>query len=210
MKHIRKYNINESKDGNILIQFSEFLERYDFKDSSNSGNTSFITTIYDDPHSAKSTGAGFLLRKDLEELEFQDMLSNINAPKWFIKELIKNPNGPKYKRILKFQITLNNLQFLKDKLKERGELYCEYCPKGPLVIYDINPKDVSVENIMDPNYRFNQKFNPKDGATCDHRIPLSKGGDKFDYKNLAVCCYQCNQRKKNVDYDTWLQRVKKN
>ena len=96
------------------------------------------------------------MKKDLEELEFQDMLSNINAPKWFIKELIRNPNG--------------------------------------------------IENIMDPNYRFNQKFNPKDGATCDHRIPLSKGGDKIDYKNLAVCCYQCNQQKKNIDYDVWLKR----
>lgn len=76
----------------IIKQFSEFLERYDFTDKSGSGHTSFITTIYDDPHSAKSTGAGFLLKKDLEELEFNDMLSKIQAPKWFIKELIKNPN----------------------------------------------------------------------------------------------------------------------
>lgn len=47
----------------------------------------------------------------------------------------------------------------------------------------------------------------KEFAVTHHRITLSKGGDKFDYKNLAVCCYQCNQQKKNMDYDVWLQKI---
>ena len=185
-----------------------FLEFHKFVDKSRSGGTSHITTIWDDPISAKSHSAGFLLKKDLEQEEFQEMIQRINAPDWVIKGLIKNPNTPRAKRMLQYQVTLNNLQFLKDMKKENGELRCEYCNKGPLVIYDINPNEITQEMIEDPNYRYNQKFNTKDGATCDHKIPQSRGGDKFNYDNLAVSCYQCSQRKGNRSYEDWMDIIK--
>lgn len=194
----------------VIKKFKLFLEMHKLVDKSKTGSTSFVTTIPQDPSSARSTSAGVLLKQDLEEQEFKDMASRINAPDWVIKELIRNPSSQRAKRLLQYQVTLNNLQFLKDMKKERGELYCEYCPKGPLVIYDIDPGDITIEKIEDPNYRFNEKFNEKDGATCDHKVPQSKGGDKFNYDNLAVCCYQCNQRKKNMDYQTWMNLIKKN
>lgn len=38
-------------------------------------------------------------------------------------------------------------------------------------------------------------------ATIDHVVPLSKGGDEKDEKNLKVACYPCNQRK--ADSEKW-------
>lgn len=190
------------------MKIKRFYEFHKFVDTSRSGSTSFITTIHNDPISARSQSAGVLLKRDLEDKEFQEMIHRINAPEWVIKSVIKNPNSAKSKRILQYQVTLNNLQFLKDKKKELGELKCEYCGKGPLVIYDINPQEITQEMIEDPSYRYNENFNPKDGATCDHRVPQSLGGDKFDYNNLAVCCYRCNQRKGNMSYEDWMNRIK--
>ena len=178
-------------------------------DSSGSGRTKHFDNIYDDPIDAKSPSAAILLKKDLEDQEYQDMFG-IVPNKSILKKYIKSSGSNRLiKRIEKFKVTMNNLQFLKDKAKE-GELRCEYCDKGPLVIYDINPKDATPENINNPNYRFNSRFNPADGATCDHKQPQSKGGDKFDYSNLAVCCHKCNKDKGNKDYETWLKIIGKN
>lgn len=174
--------------------------------SSGSGRTKHFDNIFDDPIDAKSPSASILLKKDLEEREQEDLI-DILPNKQAIRQYIKRSGNDKLiKRIDKFRVTMNNLQFLKDKAKE-GELRCEYCNKGPLVIYDINKKDATPENLSNPKFRFNSKFSPKDGATCDHKQPQSKGGDKFDYSNLAVCCYQCNKEKGNKDYDTWMNIV---
>lgn len=66
-------------------------------------------------------------------------------------------------------------------LKERGNLNCYYCNKGPLVI------DTDNHNPM--------------VATLDHVVPRSKGGSEYDVKNLVVSCYSCNQKKKdNIEW----------
>lgn len=174
-----------------IIEFKKYK-------SGSSGRTKYIDTIWDDPTSSKSHSSAVVLRnklKDLEDVETRDELGDL--PDWALRKIKSNPD--KYEKL---KVTLNNLKFLKDKLKEDGELNCEYCGKGPLVIYDFSIKSV-INALDDPNMRFNTKFNPFDGATCDHKIPQSKGGDKFDYSNLAVSCYRCNRKKGNMNYEDW-------
>jgi 5-methylcytosine-specific restriction endonuclease McrA len=36
---------------------------------------------------------------------------------------------------------------------------------------------------------------PKDGFHIDHIVPISKGGDEWDLKNLELSCPDCNLRK---------------
>ncbi len=40
-------------------------------------------------------------------------------------------------------------------------------------------------------------------ATVDHIIPVSKGGLRKHYKEIAAC-YDCNQKKRNRDIKEWL------
>lgn len=194
-----------------IKSFDEFINeelRKVVSDKSGSGKTKFVDWIWDEPSSDKSPSAGVSLRDKLREEEFQDLIKN--APPEISKALLRNQRHKRQKRESeKLAVTLNNLQFLKDKQKEKGELYCEYCGKGPLVIYDILPEEIQRgPQKVGGRLRYNVRFNPKDGATCDHKQPQSKGGDKFDYSNLAVCCYSCNQRKKNMDWDDWSQILK--
>jgi 5-methylcytosine-specific restriction endonuclease McrA len=93
-------------------------------------------------------------------------------------------------------------------LKE-GELRCEYCDKGPLTIYDFTKRKGDPEFIGNKYYKFKEEFKKEDGATCDHKNPQGKGGDKFGYDNLAVCCYRCNQNKKSMSYEDWMKRINK-
>jgi hypothetical protein len=187
----------------------------------------------------KSPAAGILLKNKLKQQDrnhlldqANDILSKLNNTKEIkpptppssknkinIKEFnaIKksfNDNEPldKYSttnpKLMKMLVTLNNLQFLKHELKEKGELRCEYCNAGPLVIYDINPNKLD-KLIDNPYYRLNNQFDPKDGATADHKVPQSKGGAKLDYSNLAVCCEPCNKEKKSQLYEDWLKKISK-
>ena len=77
-------------------------------------------------------------------------------------------------------------KFLKKRLAESGELRCEYCQKGGLLI-DVgeNPSRGELAGL----------------ATIDHVVPLSKGGEEKNEKNLKVACYPCNQRK--ADSEKW-------
>lgn len=197
MKYIREYN-----------QFISEEVRKIISNSSGSVRTKEVDWIYDDPENSKSPSSGILLRRDLQDQEFKDIADMLgtDTPDWRIKDFIKN-NPDKVSR---YKVMLNNLKFLKDSLKEKGELECEYCGKRPLIIYDINPGVITKSMIEDKNYRFNTAFNPKDGATCDHKNPKSKGGDKFAYTNLAVCCSVCNNRKDDMDYDSWMKSISTN
>lgn len=191
--------------------FQEFIKeelRTIVSDSSSSGRTKYIDTILDDiPSSTKSLSSGILLRQDLKDKEFDDFRRSIssNIPDYVVRNLLKG--GVKISKFDKFRVTLNNLEFLKYKSKE-GDLYCEYCEKGPLVIYDFNPDEITSSNINNSKYRFNTKFKESDGATADHRQPQSKGGDKFNYDNLAVCCYRCNRKKGDMSWDQWNNYLK--
>lgn len=188
-----------------IKRYIEYVtELHKVVDASTSGKTKYINWIHDEPSSAKSASAGLLLKKELGEKEFDDLKASMsgNAPDWAVRDLQKKPQSPRAKRLEKFKVTLNNLQFLKDKAKE-SDLYCEYCKTGPLVIYDINPGQITQSMIDNPRFRFNKTFNPKDGATCDHKDPMYRGGSKFDYKNLAVCCARCNKRKGNMSWENW-------
>lgn len=65
------------------------------------------------------------------------------------------------------------------KKRNGGSLYCEYCNKGPL--------KADAGNI----------FSKLPMATIDHKIPLSKGGNRFDFDNMACSCSKCNSKKKD-------------
>ena len=193
MKKIKSYKsfINELKTINTYV--------------SNSGKTRVIDSIYDDiPSSGKFRSSGILLKDKLKKLEFEDLLKKLEF------ELDKETfdfvvNNKKSEKVL---LLINNLRFLKSELKRKGELSCEYCGKKDLKIYDIKSSDITPESLIDPNVFINKGFNPKDGATCDHKIPKSKGGDKFDFSNLAVSCYSCNRRKGNMPWEKWQKMIK--
>jgi len=50
---------------------------------------------------------------------------------------------------------------------------------------------------------------PKSELTMDHVVPLTRGG-KSVKGNLAVCCKECNTRKKNLlplEWDEYLEKL---
>jgi len=74
-------------------------------------------------------------------------------------------------------------QYLTKKLAENGDLVCKYCGKNHLEIGGRAPKDLAVNN-KNPNL-----------ATVDHIVALSEGGEKYNEKNMCVCCKKCNSKK---------------
>lgn len=167
-----------------IKDFNQFINELKVSShTSGSGYTKVSDIILDMPSDAKSLSAGVLLKDKLRRQEFNDVIKLISKFDGNGKIDIDNP----------IAITLNNLQFLKKK-RESGKLKCEYCNKGPLRVYDFNIR----------NNKRNSKFNRNDGATCDHKIPISKGGDRFNYQNLAVCCYDCNNKKNNMNFEDWM------
>ena len=194
----------------MIKKFYEFINEEFQKIKSKeslSGYTKEFDIILDEPSSNYSLSSSILLKKkfsDIEDKETLKNLKNINKMnseerKLFYKKRTKNINP--------IEIVLNNLQFLKDKQKEIKTLTCEYCKKTPLKIYDINPKELKIEDLRNKRFRFhNTGFNPKDAATVDHKNPISKGGDIFDYDNLAVCCSKCNTIKGNMSWDEWIKK----
>lgn len=192
------------------MEFNQFVNeelKRVITDKSNSGSTRWIDFVYEDDPDPRSAGSSILLRDKLKQEEFESLmkLAGEYLPEYTIKYFQKHPE--KKNKIEKFLVTMNNLQFLKDELKRTGELRCTYCNKGPLVIYDINPKEVTTDMLLDPNIKIS-KFNRRDGATCDHMQPQSRGGSKFDYSNLTVACEPCNKRKSNKSWERWLEYMK--
>ncbi len=185
-----------------LFQLNEEL-RTIVDNKSVNGESKLVHLIYDDPENAKSFSSSILLRKELSDREFMDYM-DILSDQEFNPTKITNPQ--KLRRLVridknrkKLSMVISNLRFLKDKEKIIGTLSCEYCNKKPLRIYDIS---FDKKSLTHPKIRFS-KFNPIDGATCDHKNPISKGGDPFDTNNLAVACYSCNQKKKDDSWEDW-------
>lgn len=188
-----------------VYSFSQFLteELRDINTNISGGRFKEIDKIYNDEDAhVKSRASGILLKDKLRKEEMDSILTALEngaKPEDF------NTEDHKLLRIL---VLMNNLKFLKDTLQDKGKLQCEYCGKGPLIIYDVVAS--KFKNLIDnPHYKLNQNFDPEWGATCDHKDPQSLGGDKFDYSNLAVCCYRCNQRKRSMPYKQWMERIGK-
>jgi hypothetical protein len=70
-------------------------------------------------------------------------------------------------------------RFFKRLEKEGVALTCKYCHKDNL-------------------YHKMKGSDKRCLATLDHIVPVSKGGLIYDVNNLAVVCYPCNNRKKNL------------
>lgn len=45
-------------------------------------------------------------------------------------------------------------------------------------------------------------------ATIDHIQPVSKGGGIFDKSNMMICCHKCNQLKRDLRLDEFLDNQK--
>ncbi len=165
------------------MKIYKFNEMFVKTGKSESGKHNYYDVIYTEPSSPKSPSNRLLLKKDLRERE--------DPIKKFNKKINKKDKKVKAKKVNnRYQVAVNNQKFLQKTLDEKGELICAYCGKGPLKIYDFT-KGI--------------KFNDEDGATCDHRTPISKGGDVWSFSNMEVACLQCNHKKGSMDYDEWIK-----
>lgn len=82
---------------------------------------------------------------------------------------------------------------LRNKQKEsKGNLVCHYCGNSHLVT-----------NFKAPGVKDRFK------ATLDHVIPRSRGGGEFDVENLVVSCHKCNQKKKDLMPNQFLNKMAK-
>jgi hypothetical protein len=206
VNHLARGKANRNIKERRIYSYSQFINE-ELKDIttnvSGSGRSREVTKIYNDEDAyIKSPAAGVLLNNKFRKEEMDSIITALQQGAKPEEFSIKDP------KLLRILVLANNLKFLKDTLKEKGRLQCEYCDKGPLIIYDVTPDKFS--NLIDnPYYRLNQDFDAEWGATCDHKDPQSLGGDKFDYSNLAVCCYRCNQRKRSMPYKQWMERIGK-
>lgn len=180
----------------MIKKYSEFINELVITNHKNKLSRQ-IDTILDQPSSNKSLSSSILLRKKLRN---EEDLITYGIPVG-LKKSLRNPYK-KYKK--KLDISINNINYLKSKLKEKGELRCEYCNFGPLIIYDTFFDREENEN----QFIKHTHFRSKDGATCDHKNPIFKGGDKFSIDNLAVCCSKCNTKKGSMEYEKWIEYIK--
>jgi 5-methylcytosine-specific restriction endonuclease McrA len=80
-------------------------------------------------------------------------------------------------------------RYIAKLVKEKGELFCKYCGKGPL--------------ITDPKHP-NQHLRKTMLATIDHIKAQSKGGSKYDPNNINICCPPCNTEKSNMPVEKFM------
>ncbi len=94
--------------------------------------------------------------------------------------------------ISRIEIKKEKIQFSRDYLNQyklvHGDIVCSYCNNRHLV-------------IEEEGMRVNQNII----ATIDHIIPLSKGGDFKDPKNIRVSCGKCNSKKGSLPLNTFLE-----
>lgn len=81
--------------------------------------------------------------------------------------------------------------YLSEVQRREGSLTCTYCKKPNLVI---ELDKMRVNNFIK--------------ATIDHIVPMSKGGEYFDYNNITVCCGSCNSKKDSMNVEDFQKIVK--
>lgn len=50
--------------------------------------------------------------------------------------------------------------------------------------------------------------NKRKDMTVDHKTPLSKGG-KNTGSNYVLACFDCNQKKGDMDYDEYMEMIRR-
>lgn len=197
------YNQIKLERFNGFISEIHKIKNYD----TSTKNIKYMDVILDDPQSFSSPSHAILLKRKLQDLEDSEILKTLKN----VKKMTPSHRSMFFRTKLQrgLAIPLNNLQFLKDRQREIGELRCEYCKKGPLTVYDFNPEELKWYKVKDKMKIQRQMimFKPEDGATCDHKEPISKGGNEFDYENLAVACYDCNKKKGNMSWIDWMKKM---
>ena len=76
--------------------------------------------------------------------------------------------------------------YIREHYRKYRSLECFYCGKGPL------KKQTDITEEL---------------ATLDHVKPLSKGGERFHSSNLVVACFPCNSRKRDRDFDEFVNPI---
>jgi len=82
-------------------------------------------------------------------------------------------------------------EFLTEQKEIHGDLVCAYCGEPHLVI--------EMEGMIVSQRR---------KATIDHIVPLSKGVDFFDKRNLTVACGKCNSSKGSLTVDQFKTKLR--
>ncbi|MBF0554411.1 MAG: HNH endonuclease [Nitrospirae bacterium] len=93
-----------------------------------------------------------------------------------LRQSLAREEGNDYESWLKFR----------DKFLDGKKLTCKYCGKT-----DLKKESQDDLNIL---------------ATIDHVVPLSKGGSRYDERNLLIACFPCNRKKKDMDLEEFLSR----
>jgi 5-methylcytosine-specific restriction endonuclease McrA len=108
-----------------------------------------------------------------------------NSKSWAAAILLKRQySEPQEKAaVAEFKTRFNTyVKFRKSLLKQeeqnKGQLSCYHCGNYPLRKKSDKPKEL---------------------ATLDHIIPVSKGGDQFDRDNIVISCAPCNGMRGNKD-----------
>ena len=150
----------------------------------------------DIPFNSKTHSSKVLLKNDLVEKELASVyLKHIGDVEDYItlRDRLKlSYDGGCLSRDINSLYSLVRLSFVKSKIKNRT-LTCEYCGKSPL-----STTSNYIQKLIDYYPTSNKKkFTNQDSSSVDHIIPISKGGDPFDFKNLSLCCFNCNSKKGN-------------
>ena len=72
----------------------------------------------------------------------------------------------------------------------KGNLKCAYCQR----------------EYLDSNKNNPFREREREVATVDHIIATSKGGKKYDEKNMCVSCEVCNNAKKDLGLEVFLKK----
>lgn len=133
----------------------------------NNRRKNHVITIYNDNPSPKSYASYILLTQELYNREEPDYMEWINFRQ----------------------------SFLENKLKETGNLVCEFCGKSHLEIGH------SERNKL----KYNNKN--KNLATIDHLLAKSKYPQFSMSKwNMAVSCRECNKEKGDLLMEEWIEK----